>query len=62
VFAVGYRNRFGHPRGDVLERYRDAGSVLLRTDSAGAIEMRVSPGALRVEAQRERARRYWREG
>jgi competence protein ComEC len=62
VFTVGYRNRFGHPREDVLERYREAGSALLRTDSAGAIEMRFSVGALRVETQRERARRYWHEG
>jgi competence protein ComEC len=62
VFTVGYRNRFGHPREDVLERYRNAGSALLRSDAAGAIEMRVSPAALRVEAERERSRRYWREG
>ena len=23
VFTVGYRNRFGHPNAEVLERYRD---------------------------------------
>jgi competence protein ComEC len=62
VFTVGYRNRFGHPREDVVERYREAGSALLRTDTAGAIEMRFSAGALRVETQREQARRYWHEG
>jgi len=62
VFTVGYRNRFGHPREDVLERYRGAGSTLLRTDTAGAIEMRFSPGALGVQTQRERARRYWQSG
>jgi competence protein ComEC len=61
-FTVGYRNRFGHPREDVLERYRKAGSALLRTDTAGAIEMRLSRDALRVETQRERARRYWHGG
>ena len=59
VFAVGYRNRFGHPREDVLDRYRDAGSALLRTDAAGAIELRFSPTAVRVETHRVRARRYW---
>jgi len=62
VFTVGYRNRFGHPREDVLERYRQTGSALLRTDAAGAIEMRFSPGILQVQAQRERARRYWHDG
>ena len=62
VFTVGYRNRFGHPREDVIERYRGAGSSPLRTDAAGAIEMRLAPEGLRVEAERERSRRYWREG
>ena len=61
VFTVGYRNRFGHPREDVLERYRAAGSALFRTDTAGAVEMRFAPGNTRVESQRERARRYWHE-
>jgi len=61
VFAVGYRNRFGHPREEVLERYREAGSTVLRTDAAGAVEMRFAPEALRIGTQRERARRYWHE-
>jgi len=61
VFAVGYRNRFGHPREDVLARYREAGSELLRTDTGGAIRLRFAPGNLRVDAERERARRYWHE-
>jgi len=61
IFAAGYRNRFGHPREDVLARYREAGSELLRTDSGGAIQMRFAPGSTQVEAQRDRARRYWHE-
>ena len=61
VFAVGHRNRFGHPREDVLERYREAGSELLRTDTGGAIQLRFAPGNLRVDAERVRARRYWHE-
>jgi len=61
VFAVGHRNRFGHPREDVLERYREAGSELLRTDTGGAIQLRFAPGNLHVDAERVRARRYWHE-
>jgi len=61
VFAVGYRNRFGHPREEVLARYRDAGSELLRTDAAGAIQLRFAPGEVRVDGERDRARRYWHE-
>jgi competence protein ComEC len=61
IFAAGYRNRFGHPREDVLARYREAGSELLRTDSGGAIKMRFEPEGIQVEAYRDRARRYWHE-
>jgi competence protein ComEC len=61
LFAVGYRNRFGHPREDVLARYREAGSEVLRTDSGGAIQLRFAPETSRVEAERDRARRYWHE-
>jgi competence protein ComEC len=61
IFTAGYRNRFGHPREDVLARYREAGSELLRTDSGGAIKMRFEPEGIQVEAQRERARRYWHD-
>jgi len=61
IFAAGYRNPFGHPREDVLARYREAGSELLRTDSGGAIQMRLEPESIQVEAHRDRARRYWHE-
>jgi len=61
VFTVGYRNRFGHPREEVLGRYREAGSELLRTDETGALEMRVGSSALQVTAWRDSARRYWHE-
>ena len=61
VFAVGYRNRFGHPREEVLGRYRSAGSALLRTDTGGAVEIRFEQGASQIELQRERAHRYWHE-
>ena len=61
VLAVGYRNRFGHPREEILARYRDVGSTLLRTDTGGAVEIRLALGALRVELQREQAHRYWHE-
>jgi competence protein ComEC len=61
IFSAGYRNRFGHPRSSVLARYSEAGSDLLRTDSGGAIRMRLEPEGIRIEAHRERARRYWHE-
>lgn len=57
VFSVGHRNRFGHPRADVWERY--AGTARLRTDSDGAVMLRLADGAIRSERTRESGRRYW---
>jgi competence protein ComEC len=59
LVPVGYRNRFGHPARDVLERYRGAGAELLRTDMDGAITLRVSAAQLAVETERRRRARYW---
>jgi competence protein ComEC len=62
VFAVGYRNRFGHPHADVVERYRQAGSLLYRTDSDGAVAIDIAPeGVIRIDRYRDRYRRYWHD-
>ena len=60
VFTAGYRNRFMHPRPDVVERYTQAGIATYRTDYEGALSFDFEPGAiLKPAAQRERDRRYW---
>jgi competence protein ComEC len=60
IIAAGYRNRFGHPRSDVLARYRQAGAARPRTDLGGAISVQLAPHTpLTVEAERIRRRRYW---
>jgi len=37
VFSVGRSNNFGHPAPEVLDRYREAGVQIFRTDQDGAI-------------------------
>lgn len=60
VIAAGYRNRFGHPRGEVLARYARVGATWPRTDLQGAITIMLTPGQpIEAIAERERHRRYW---
>jgi competence protein ComEC len=60
IFTVGYRNRFGHPRPEVVARYERAGARLFRSDRHGAVTIELGPGSAGAPvAQRERRRRYW---
>jgi competence protein ComEC len=60
VVPVGYRSRFGHPSGEVLERYRAAQVALMRTDRDGAVHVALERDGPRVIGERSRAARYWR--
>jgi len=62
VIAVGHGNRFGHPRGEVLDRYRAAGSRVWRTDLDGAIRVDLLPDGRVVRGWRQERRRYWHAG
>ncbi|OHC71230.1 MAG: DNA internalization-related competence protein ComEC/Rec2 [Rhodocyclales bacterium GWA2_65_20] len=59
IFPVGYRNRFGHPKADVVERYRATGAALHRTDSEGALTVRLGAGGVEIASARAERRRYW---
>ena len=59
VFTAGYRNRFGHPKEEVLQRYADSGAELLRSDEDGAILVEMSAQGVQVERYRKTHRRYW---
>ena len=62
VFTPGYRNRFGHPRPDVVARYDDAGIRSYRTDHDGALTFAFAPDAPQApRSERDHDRRYWRE-
>jgi competence protein ComEC len=58
VFQAGYRNRFGHPAADVMERYRVRGVLTRVTPECGAFIWRAS-GPRDGFCQRDEARRYW---
>lgn len=59
IFTSGYRNRFGHPHPAVVQRYRAAGSLLLRSDRDGAVLVDMDKLDFRLESYRARHRRYW---
>jgi competence protein ComEC len=59
VFTVGYRNRFGHPKPEIAQRYADSGAQLLRSDEDGAILVEMNAQGLQVERYRKTHRRYW---
>jgi len=60
LVAAGYRNRFGHPRDDVLDRYRALGSRIYRTDHDGALLLAIGgDGVISVQRYRVLFRRYW---
>jgi competence protein ComEC len=60
LVTAGYRNRFGHPKPDVVARYRAAHATLLRTDRDGAITVDLGERAS-VGTERDQRHRYWYE-
>ena len=63
LVSAGWRNRFGHPRPEVVARYAEAGVPLFNTAEQGALEVDFpADGPPRREpGWRLRQPRYWRE-
>lgn len=59
VFSAGYRNRFNHPRPEVVALYENAGSRILRTDSGGALIFDFTSAGISETSWRNSHRRYW---
>ncbi|MEM7294106.1 MAG: ComEC/Rec2 family competence protein, partial [Pseudomonadota bacterium] len=61
VFATGYRNRFGFPHRDVVQRYRELGAQLWQTDRDGAVVFEWSDrdSEWRAYSFRNTERRFW---
>ena len=60
VFTNGYRNRFDHPRADVVQRYVDSGAVLYRSDRDGTVDFRIDAQGIAASRWRVTEARYWR--
>jgi competence protein ComEC len=58
VFQAGYRNRFGHPAEEVLDRYRERGIAIVASPVCGAWQW-PADGAAAGTCERDAARRYW---
>jgi competence protein ComEC len=60
LVSAGYRNRWGLPRPDVVERWRAAGARVLTTVDSGAIEIEFAAGRPPLAREyRVTHRRYW---
>jgi len=59
IFTVGFRNKFHHPRPDVVARYRTIGSEIFRSDEDGAIIVQMDAANLTLERYRKSHARYW---
>jgi competence protein ComEC len=60
LVSAGYRNRWGLPRREVVERWRAAGARVLTTADSGAIEVTFAAGRPPLAREyRQTRRRYW---
>jgi competence protein ComEC len=58
IFQVGFRNRLKYPDANVVERYKQMGVSMLRTDELGAVKVQLPSGAVSFERNRDSP--YWR--
>ncbi len=59
LISAGYRNQFGHPHPDVLQRYEQIKAKWLNTADKGAITLTTKDGSWLIQAMRETESKYW---
>ena len=59
IVSSGVGNRFGHPRADVIERWRRIGAQVHDTAADGAVRVRLQPRGPVVETRRAAQPRLW---
>jgi competence protein ComEC len=61
AFTAGYRNRFGHPKEEIVARYRERNIAMLRSDRDGALIADFTSGRMDLSRWRAQEQRYWRD-
>lgn len=59
VFTAGYRNRFGHPKPEVVARYLDRNIRTYRSDRDGMVMLDFRQQGVSVDSWRRSRPRYW---
>jgi competence protein ComEC len=59
LIPAGYRNQFGHPHQEVLDRYEKIKAQWLNTADSGAISLGVKDGLWQVQSLRATESKYW---
>jgi len=64
IVSAGYKNRFQHPRPEVLDRYESSGIKINNTANQGAINITLDAetGLSTAKIYRTQARHYWNHG
>ena len=57
--AAGQGNRFGHPRAEVVQRWREQGAEVLGTPASGAIRVWLDAEGMAVRERRPWRARLW---
>jgi len=59
IVSAAHANRWGFPRPEVRERWRESGATVVVTGDAGAVSVELGSTGVVVATERERRHRYW---
>ena len=59
IYTMGYRNRFGHPKPQVIARYQAIGAAQFRSDRDGLIRLDFGGAGIQASQYRPQHHHYW---
>jgi len=57
--AAGYRNHYGHPHNDVVNRYRERDIEFISTIDNGSVLLKINQRELSKALYRKQQQRFW---